>query len=265
MRKKRRIEQEKRAAERAYHEALLTEQAERTELVERASVWDNPHQQFIAASDTMRARLEADPILQALNVRVREKDEKVTLKTNDGLQAYWVARGGFIDSSQVRERVFEVKRDTVGFNIAEFTEHLTPNKVDEITEYGFKTLRDEIVRRSVRLLQVGAEAKTRNFDQRSIAMLSQITDPGGKVTVIGSHAGCVNAFHRGIRVIHLFGDLAKELPNSKVWAFNEDCFSLNLWLSRGKVFDETDGEYTHWLHRVDIGMALMAPSLKLRT
>ena len=44
-----------------------------------------------------------------------------------GLRAFWVARGGHIEASNMHEEVFEIQRDTLGFHVFEFEDKLRTN------------------------------------------------------------------------------------------------------------------------------------------
>lgn len=44
-----------------------------------------------------------------------------------GLKAYWVARGGYIQESTLREDVFAIVRDTIGFHVSEMEDKMETN------------------------------------------------------------------------------------------------------------------------------------------
>lgn len=54
-------------------------------------------------------------------------DGRVFVKEVRGLKAYWVARGGYIESSTMRADVMELPRDTIGFQVEEFEDKIRTN------------------------------------------------------------------------------------------------------------------------------------------
>ena len=54
-------------------------------------------------------------------------DERVFVKEVRGLRAFFVARGGYIESSSVHAEVFEIPRETVGFHVYEEEDKLRTN------------------------------------------------------------------------------------------------------------------------------------------
>ena len=49
------------------------------------------------------------------------------IKEVRGLRAFWVARGGHIEASDMHEEVFEIQRDTIGFHVFEMEDKLRTN------------------------------------------------------------------------------------------------------------------------------------------
>lgn len=54
-------------------------------------------------------------------------DDRITIKETRGLRAHWVARGGYIEDSELWAEVFELPRDTVGFALTEFEDKIKVN------------------------------------------------------------------------------------------------------------------------------------------
>ena len=54
-------------------------------------------------------------------------DGRVFVKEVRGLRAYWVARGGYIEASDLQAEVMEIPRDTVGFHVYEMEDKLMTN------------------------------------------------------------------------------------------------------------------------------------------
>ncbi len=54
-------------------------------------------------------------------------NDRAFVKETRGLRAFWVARGGYIESSTIHSEVMEIPRDTVGFHVYEFEDKLMTN------------------------------------------------------------------------------------------------------------------------------------------
>lgn len=54
-------------------------------------------------------------------------DGRVFVKEVRGLRAFWIARGGHIEASTLKEDVMEIGRDTIGFHVSEFEDKLITN------------------------------------------------------------------------------------------------------------------------------------------
>jgi hypothetical protein len=53
--------------------------------------------------------------------------DRATVSEVRGLKAFWVARGGWIDESQLKEDVFEVPREKIGFHVSAYEQKLEAN------------------------------------------------------------------------------------------------------------------------------------------
>jgi hypothetical protein len=51
-------------------------------------------------------------------------EDRAYVRETQGLKAYWIARGGYIEQSTVRTDVVEIPRDTVGFHVSEFEDKM---------------------------------------------------------------------------------------------------------------------------------------------
>jgi hypothetical protein len=54
-------------------------------------------------------------------------DGRSFVKEVRGLRAFWVARGGYIEASDLHSEVFEIQRDTLGFHVYELEDKLRTN------------------------------------------------------------------------------------------------------------------------------------------
>jgi hypothetical protein len=139
----------------AEHEALMNQlnQQARDE-------WDNPewHRQVAAdIADTLDYGFTFDNLfgtyLQVENVG--EFDRSV-IRERRGLKVFYTSRGGYIDESQIREEIWTMPRDTLGFHVSEHTDKLRANfatSLNDIVTLGEQRLNAEVNRRMFNLLQ----------------------------------------------------------------------------------------------------------------
>jgi hypothetical protein len=93
--------------------------------------WDNPVWRREMAQDlteTIYWGFQHENLL-ALYTQVEnvDFDGRSFVKEVRGLRAYWVARGGHIEASDVHSEVFEIQRDTIGFHVFEMEDKLRTN------------------------------------------------------------------------------------------------------------------------------------------
>jgi hypothetical protein len=82
--------------------------------------------------------------------------DRVFVKEVRGLRAFWVARGGYIEASQMRAQVMELPRDTIGFHVFEFEDKLKTNFAETqatLINLGIQRLDAEVNLRVLRLFQ----------------------------------------------------------------------------------------------------------------
>lgn len=89
-------------------------------------------------------------------IRTAGEFEKVYLRERRGLQAFFTARGGYIEESSLRTLNYEVPKDQLGFHVVEFEDNIRANYADTIeaiVPLGIQRMQTEIVRRHLSLLQ----------------------------------------------------------------------------------------------------------------
>jgi hypothetical protein len=93
--------------------------------------WDNPTWRALMAQETTQTIMwgfEHENLLSMLTtVENAPFDGRVLVKETRGLRAFWVARGGYIESSTIHSEVMEMPRDTIGFHVYEFEDKLRTN------------------------------------------------------------------------------------------------------------------------------------------
>ena len=107
-------------------------QAKRDRLnAEARDNWDNPEWRRMMAREVTETILWGFEHENLLNLMTQVEnagfDDRVLVKETRGLRAFWVARGGYIEASTIRQDVFEMQRDTIGFHVYEFEDKLRVN------------------------------------------------------------------------------------------------------------------------------------------
>lgn len=82
--------------------------------------------------------------------------DRVTLRERRGLKVFYTSRGGYIDESQLREEMWQLPRDTLGFHVSEHTDKLRAGfatTMEDMVTLGEQRLEAEVNRRIFSLLQ----------------------------------------------------------------------------------------------------------------
>ncbi len=91
--------------------------------------------------------------IETLNVGY---DDKVVEEEFEGLQAFWTARGAYIDESQMKQSRYTMGRDTIGFHVSEFEDKLRvnfANSMESMIALGYQVMDAQIHHRLFTLLQ----------------------------------------------------------------------------------------------------------------
>jgi hypothetical protein len=91
-----------------------------------------------------------------LNVQTVGEFDKVTLRERRGLKVFQAARGGYIEESQLRNEMWELPRETIGFHVSELIDKLRMNfaeTIEELVGLGGQRMEAEVNRRIFALLQ----------------------------------------------------------------------------------------------------------------
>jgi hypothetical protein len=82
--------------------------------------------------------------------------DRVILRERRGMRVFYTSRGGYIDESQIRDEVWALPRDTMGFHVSEHTDKLRANfatQINDLVTLGQQRLNAEVNRRIFSLLQ----------------------------------------------------------------------------------------------------------------
>jgi hypothetical protein len=85
--------------------------------------------------------------------------DRVILRERRGLKVFYTSRGGYIDESQLREEMWALPRDTLGFHVSEHIDKLRANfatTMEDMVTLGQLRMEAEVNRRIFSLLQAAA-------------------------------------------------------------------------------------------------------------
>lgn len=127
---------------------------------EASDNWDNPvWRRSMAAelTETIYRGFEHENLLGILaDVENAPFDGRVFVKEIRGLRAFWVARGGYIEASDMHAEVMEIPRDTIGFHVYEFEDKLRTNFAETqstLVDLATQRLDAEVNLRVIKLFQ----------------------------------------------------------------------------------------------------------------
>lgn len=82
--------------------------------------------------------------------------DRVIVRERRGLKVFYTSRGGYIEESQLREEMWQLPRDTLGFHVSEHTDKLRNNfaeTIENVVSLGEQRMEAEVNRRIFNLLQ----------------------------------------------------------------------------------------------------------------
>lgn len=126
--------------------------------------WDDGEWHRLMAREITETMLEGFEHENLLNMMSMVEnvgfDDRVLVKETRGLRAFWVARGGYIESSTIRTDVMEMPRDTIGFHVYEFEDKLRTNFAEtqsNLIDLGVQRLDAEVNLRMLRAFQAAIQ------------------------------------------------------------------------------------------------------------
>lgn len=168
---------------------------------EAAERWDDPvwrREMAQEITETIYEGFEHENLLSAFaQVENAPFDGRVFVKEVRGLQAFWVARGGYIEASTMHAEVIEIPRDTIGFHVYEMEDKIRTNFGETqatLTELGTQRMDAEVNKRVLRLFQTAIPSTSAYYITGAGLALSALntairevrdTSLGGTISVIG--------------------------------------------------------------------------------
>lgn len=152
--------------------------------------WDNPtwHREMAAV---ISARLDwtfsfdnlFSSYIETLNVGY---NDLVVEEEIDGLQAFWTARGGYIDESQLKTTRFTMGRDTIGFHVSEFEDKLKVNfahSMESMINLGYQVMDAQIHTRLFTTLQAAVPSGHASYINATAGLTKAVLDSA--ITAVG--------------------------------------------------------------------------------
>ncbi len=137
---------------------------------EAAANWDNAtwrREMAQELTETIYWGFEHENLLSLFaQVENAPFDGRVFVKEVRGLQAFWVARGGYIEASTMHAEVVEIPRDTIGFHVYEMEDKLRTSFGETqatLTELGTQRMDAEVNLRVLRLFQAAVPSSSANY------------------------------------------------------------------------------------------------------
>lgn len=185
----------------AEERAALREKIDRLNAEAEAN-WDNPTWRAAMAQQVTETILEGfqhENLLQLLTqVENAPFNGRVTIKETRGLRAFWTARGGYIESSALRQDVMDIPRDMIGFHVYENEDKLRSNFAEtqaSLIDLGIQRMDAEVNLRVLRLMQAAIPSSSPYYiggSGLSLAALNTAlrevadeTREQGEITIVG--------------------------------------------------------------------------------
>lgn len=108
--------------------------------------WDNPtwRQEFAAElTESILLGFEYETLVDRwIETESTDFNGRISIREATGLKAFWMARGGYIEASQMSAQISEIPRDMIGVHVFEFEDKF----INNFTESA-QTLRDLAIQR----------------------------------------------------------------------------------------------------------------------
>jgi hypothetical protein len=134
--------------------------------------WDDPQWRRLMAAALTEAvfyGFETENILDIMSTVERvPEDGRIFVKETRGMRAFWTAKGGYIEASNLRTDIMELVRDMIGFHVYEFADKLRNNFAETqatLIDLGAKRMDAEINLRALRTFQAAIPVGSPSYVQ----------------------------------------------------------------------------------------------------
>jgi hypothetical protein len=278
----------------------------RAEIMERANEearksWKDPQYRADFAADLTESILEGFEyttlVDQWIETERTDFNGRVFVRETRGLKAFWMARGGYIEASELTSEVSEMPRDMIGVHVSDMEDKFLTNfaeSAQNLRDWSIIRMDAEVNRR-VREVLAEAVPNTSPYYATAAgiskttldAAIRRVRDESktGEVVVVGRPTVTdqimdFNGFsnetqeeirqkgmlgvYRGARILSLKNYKDEEgaafFPANELWVMARDAGKFCFYGGlQSKEFSELDNWYWHYLARRDAGVLIHHP------
>ena len=282
------------------------ENSKHQELMEAANEearanWDNPQYRAEFAADLTESILlgfDYETLVDRwIDTERTDFNGRIYVREAGGLKAYYMARGGYIEASELTSEISEVPRDMVGVHVWEFEDKFLNNfseSANTLRDLSIQRMDAEINRRVHTVLTEAVPAgspyylETPGLSKPAVdAAISAVRDASrtGQVVIVGRptmvdqimdfdgygdetkeeirQKGLLGRY-RGVDVVSLKNykdeDNQAYIPGNEMWVMSKDVGKFAFFGGlKSKEFNELDNWYWHYLARRDTGVLVHHP------
>jgi len=287
------------------------ERREINELMEAANQeaqenWEDPkwRQEFAAElTESILLGFEYETVLDRfIEVERTDFNGRIFIREATGLKAFWMARGGYIEASELTSETSEVPRDMIGVHVYEFEDKLITSFAETaqtLRDLAVRRLDAEVNRRVLTLLQEAVPTGSPYFHSApglgKAALDNAIrgvrdSSQSGEVTIVGRptmtdqimdfdgyadeakeeirQRGVLGRY-KGATIVSLKNYKDEEnqpyIPGNELWVISRDVGKFAFYGGlKSKEFVEQDNWYWHYLARRDTGALIHHPERSRR-
>lgn len=262
--------------------------------------WEKPQWRAEFAADLTESILlgfEFETVLDRwVETETLDFDGRSFIREAGGLKAFWMARGGYIEASQLTSELAEIPRDMIGVHVSEFDDKFVTNFAESaqlLRSLAIKRMDAEINRRVHTVLSealpVGSpyQITTPGLSKASLdnAIRGVADTTSGDVVIVGRPTMVdqisdfdgfgnetqeeirqkgVLGVYRGATIVRLKNfkdeDGNAYLPANEMWVMGRDTGKFAFFGGlKAKEFEEQDNWYWHYIARRDCGFLVHHP------
>jgi hypothetical protein len=282
------------------------ENRERAEIMEAANEearqnWDDPQYRRDFAADLTESILlgfEYETLIDRwIDTERTDFNGRIFIREAGGLKAFYMARGGYIEASELTAEISEVPRDMLGVHVWEFEDKFINSfseSAEQLRDLSIRRMDAEINRRVHTVLKEAVPAgspyyvATPGLSKPAVdAAIAAVRDAStsGEVVLVGRPTMVdqimdfdgfgnetkeeirqkgVLGVYRGVNVVSLRNYKDEEgqpyIPGNEMWIMTRDTGKFAFYGGlKSKEFNELDNWYWHYLARRDTGVLVHHP------
>lgn len=276
------------------------------EITERANAealqhWSNPQWRADFAAELTESILlgfEFETLVDRwIETENTDFNGRIFIREATGLKAFWMARGGYIEASQMSAEVSEIPRDMIGVHVSDFEDKFINNFTESastLRDLAIQRMDAEINRRIHTVLSeaiptgspyaVTAPGLSKAAVDNSIRAVSDASRTGevvivGRPTMVDQivdfegygvetleeirQKGVLGTY-RGATIVRLRNykdeDGSPYLPGNEMWIMARDTGKFAFFGGlKSKEFEDLDNWYWHYIARRDSGLLVYHP------